>query len=83
MPHNTQSKVWPRMCLNDIRRCKMPNNKCAHPACDCYPSGGEKFCSPYCHDAGDLVEIACDCGHPDCIAEGAVEEPDFGNAALS
>jgi hypothetical protein len=32
--------------------------KCAHPACDCPAQEGEKYCSPYCHDAGDLTEIS-------------------------
>jgi hypothetical protein len=42
--------------------------KCAHPSCDCPAQEGEKYCSPYCHDAGDLTEITCGCGHLDCAA---------------
>jgi hypothetical protein len=39
--------------------------KCAHPMCKCMTT--EKYCSNYCKDAGDdEVEIACDCGHPNC-----------------
>jgi hypothetical protein len=38
--------------------------KCAHPACNC--TTDEKYCSDYCRDAGDEVEIACDCGHDVC-----------------
>ncbi len=45
------------------------NSKCAHPACNCIPADGESFCSPYCHDAGDTVELSCNCGHPGCAEE--------------
>ncbi len=46
--------------------------KCAHPACNCNVTDGEKYCSPYCDDGGDEVEIACDCGHQGCeISESA------------
>jgi len=83
MVHSTRSNVWLWMCGKEIRRFEMANDKCAHPACECYPSNEEKYCSPYCHDAGDLVEIACDCGHADCISEGAVDQPDFGEPAVS
>ena len=40
--------------------------KCAHPACNCRVGDGKTFCSHYCADAGEEVEIACDCGHPGC-----------------
>ncbi len=44
--------------------------KCAHPACSCTVEHNEKYCSQRCKDAGDEVEISCDCGHPGCsIAE--------------
>ena len=38
--------------------------KCAHPMCKCMTI--EKYCSNYCKDAGDKVEIACDCKHAGC-----------------
>jgi hypothetical protein len=38
--------------------------KCDHPPCNCTTT--EKHCSTYCRDAGDEVEIACDCGHEPC-----------------
>jgi hypothetical protein len=41
-------------------------NKCAHPACSCPAPEGEKYCSTYCHDAGKLTELACNCGHRGC-----------------
>lgn len=41
-------------------------NKCAHPACSCTEQKGSKYCSQYCHDAGETVELACNCGHSGC-----------------
>jgi hypothetical protein len=44
--------------------------KCEHPACNCMISeDGGDYCSPYCHDAGDKVEISCNCGHAGCSVE--------------
>jgi hypothetical protein len=40
--------------------------KCAHPASDCPVDDEDKYCSTYCKDAGDTVEISCNCGHPGC-----------------
>ena len=45
--------------------------KCAHPACNCRPAAGEKYCSTYCHDARDTIELMCNCGHPGCADEMA------------
>jgi hypothetical protein len=48
----------------------MPNSKkCAHPACNCLAPSDEKFCSQYCADAQDTVELACNCGHAGCAEE--------------
>ena len=44
--------------------------KCAHPACNC-PVDGDKYCSNYCHDAGSLTELACNCPHAGCAEEMA------------
>jgi len=41
-------------------------DKCAHPACSCTVKDGEKYCSGYCHDAGNLADLACGCGHLEC-----------------
>jgi len=41
-------------------------NKCKHPACSCPTEKGSNFCSQSCEEAGDLTEIACQCGHPNC-----------------
>jgi hypothetical protein len=52
---------------------------CAHPACNCMVSKGEKYCSAYCHDAADTTEISCNCEHAGCsLAEATV---DRGNVA--
>jgi hypothetical protein len=29
----------------------------------------DKYCSPYCNDAGDTEEISCNCGHAGCSVE--------------
>jgi hypothetical protein len=46
--------------------------KCAHPACQCKVGDGKKYCSQRCEDAGDEVEISCDCGHAGCSLEDSV-----------
>jgi len=46
--------------------------KCAHPACDCLAEEGSKYCSQYCKDAGDTMELSCNCGHQGCALETAV-----------
>ena len=47
-------------------------NKCAHPAGNCQVTGDSKYCSPYCEDAGDTMEISRNCGHAGCaVTEGA------------
>jgi hypothetical protein len=45
---------------------------CAHPSCNCLVKEGEKYCSQYCHDAGDTIEISCNCEHPGCSLAEAV-----------
>jgi hypothetical protein len=45
---------------------------CAHPACRCPVPEGKKYCSQYCEDAGDEMEISCDCEHPGCALAEAV-----------
>ena len=49
----------------------MADNKCAHPACNCIAPEGESYCSNYCHDAGNLTELACNCPHAGCREEMA------------
>src|SRR6516164_4013963 len=41
-------------------------NKCARPSCNCEATGESNYCSQYCADAGDTLEIACNCGHAVC-----------------
>ena len=31
--------------------------KCAHPACNCNVPKGTKYCSKYCEDAKDTLEL--------------------------
>ena len=43
--------------------------KCAHPACQCMvePKGPHgKYCSDHCRQAGDKIELRCDCQHAPC-----------------
>ena len=43
--------------------------KCAHPACECIvqPNGPfGKYCSEHCKQAGQKIELRCDCQHPAC-----------------
>ena len=41
-------------------------NKCAHPACSCMAREHDKYCSQYCDDASETLEISCNCNHPGC-----------------
>lgn len=43
--------------------------KCGHPACNCTVKDGHKYCSQYCHDARNTLELSCNCGHPGCAEE--------------
>ena len=40
--------------------------KCAHPSCSCTVAQNEKYCSTYCANARDVMEISCNCDHPGC-----------------
>jgi hypothetical protein len=44
-------------------------SKCAHPACNCVPTDGKKYCSTTCANAKDLTELTCQCQHPKCQGE--------------
>jgi len=47
------------------------SKKCAHPACMCKVDQNNKYCSEYCHDAGSVTEISCNCGHAGCSMEAS------------
>jgi hypothetical protein len=47
--------------------------KCKHPACNCETMSD--YCSTHCEEAGDMLELACDCGHPGCKEMMAAVEP--------
>ena len=44
--------------------------QCAHPGCNCQVADGGlygNYCSAHCKAAGkDVVELVCECGHPEC-----------------
>ena len=45
--------------------------KCNHPACNCKADANSDYCSQYCKDAGQTMEISCNCGHAGCaITQG-------------
>jgi len=44
----------------------LDEKQCAHPACDCPVTGGEKYCSTHCETAPES-EITCGCGHVACL----------------
>lgn len=39
---------------------------CKNPVCGCAPQPDGKYCGASCEGTGDMVEIDCDCGHPEC-----------------
>ena len=43
-------------------------DKCAHPACNCAPEKGGKYCGPYCEGARDKIELSCNCVHAACMS---------------
>ena len=54
--------------------------KCAHPACNCKAAADSKYCSTYCHDARNTIELSCNCGHPGCADELAPTQTTPGAA---
>lgn len=44
------------------------NKKCGHEMCDCVVAGDSLYCGDHCQKSAeqDIVEITCDCGHPEC-----------------
>lgn len=65
LPHTQQSAVRGLHC-NQEGETMAEIQKCAHPACNCMAAKDSKYCSEYCHDAKDTLELACSCGHPGC-----------------
>lgn len=45
---------------------KPATQKCAHPACDCPPAKGSRYCGDYCKDTRKSLELSCNCRHPGC-----------------
>lgn len=42
---------------------------CANPTCSCKVQDGQKFCSTSCEGKGKVVELDCECGHPQCSGD--------------
>ncbi len=42
------------------------DNKCKNAPCSCPRSEESKYCSTNCEGKGDMVELDCECGHPEC-----------------
>jgi hypothetical protein len=40
---------------------------CAHSSCKCVVAEGSTYCSEYCRDARDVIEIGCGCEHEPCV----------------
>jgi len=49
--------------------------KCAHPTCNCTAPENDKYCSQYCKDAGDTLELSCNCNHAGCALEAQTTLP--------
>src|SRR5438270_11727746 len=63
------SETWKLKCTLFSKESPMPEKRdgiCAHPACNCPVPQGEKYCSTYCEDAADTIEISCNCEHAGC-----------------
>ncbi|HEX8652732.1 MAG TPA: hypothetical protein VF708_18090 [Pyrinomonadaceae bacterium] len=43
--------------------------KCKNPACSCPAADDGNYCSANCEGAGDITQIDCDCGHPECSGD--------------
>lgn len=41
-------------------------NQCKNPSCTCPAAADGKYCSASCEGTGKLIELDCDCGHPEC-----------------
>jgi hypothetical protein len=44
-------------------------NQCKNPPCSCPATADGKYCSAACAGTGDVVQLDCDCGHPDCTGD--------------
>lgn len=45
---------------------------CEHGICSCAATDDSDYCSAYCETAGDMTELACNCGHAGCASSVAV-----------
>ncbi len=40
--------------------------KCKHAGCGCVTTDGKDYCSDRCKDTKKIMEITCQCNHPEC-----------------
>jgi hypothetical protein len=50
---------------------KSQGHRCNHPPCTCTVPHGTKYCGAECEAKGEMPEIDCNCGHPEC--KGGIE----------
>ena len=39
--------------------------KCGHMSCSCMVTG-KKYCCQMCEDSAKVMDLHCDCRHPEC-----------------
>lgn len=47
------------------------DKKCAHPSCNCRAKEGSDYCGSFCEGAGKTPDVACSCGHAECLPAAA------------
>ncbi len=45
------------------------DKKCENAPCSCAPTEGSDYCGVTCEGKGQVVELDCDCGHPNCSGD--------------
>lgn len=43
--------------------------KCKHAGCSCMAPDGNDYCSQTCKDSKNVIELTCQCRHPQCSGE--------------
>jgi len=54
------------MFMEDLMANNEEEKKCKNPSCTCPPQPDGKYCSASCEGTGNVIELDCDCGHPEC-----------------
>lgn len=42
---------------------------CKNPPCSCAAPSDNDYCSVSCEGKGDVIELDCECGHPECSGD--------------